>query len=89
MPVGLIVAGASALALAGTLVGFAWEAVTLEDSSSTGGDKERARVGVWVYLIGAAASALGVASGVVLATLPAEEPPQAVDPTQSSQWKLP
>jgi hypothetical protein len=89
VPVGLIVGGASALALVGTLAGFGWEAATLESRSSAGDDKARARTGVWIYLIGAAASAVGVASGVVLAALPAEEPPPTVDPTQSSQWKLP
>jgi hypothetical protein len=89
VPVGLIVGGASALALVGTLAGFGWEAATLESRSSAGDDKARARTGVWIYLIGAVASAVGVASGVVLAALPAEEPPPTVDPTQSSQWKLP
>jgi hypothetical protein len=88
-PVGLIVGGASAAALVGMLVGFGWEAATLESRSSTGGDKERARAGVFLYLLGAGVSALGVGTGVVLATLPAEESQPPVDPLQSSQWKLP
>lgn len=89
VPVGLIIGGASALALVGTLAGFGWEAATLESRSSTGGDKERARAGVFLYLLGAGVSALGVGTGVVLATLPAEESQPPVDPLQSSQWKLP
>ncbi len=62
VPPGAFVAGAGGLLAAIGLAGFGIEAATLEDPSSKGSDKERARVMGWVYL-GLTAIGVGAATG--------------------------
>ena len=66
---GMVTAVVGGLVGAAGVVGFALEASTLQDPTSLGTDKERARVTGWVYLgiavVGVATAAAGVAWAVV------------------------
>jgi hypothetical protein len=81
LPPGVFVAGAGGLFAAIGLVGFGVEAATLEDPSSQGSDKERARAMGWVYL-GLTAIGVGAAAGgVAWALLPDESATSSSTPT--------
>lgn len=81
LPPGAFVAGAGGLVAAIGLVGFGVEAATLEDPSSKGSDKERARAMGWVYL-GLTAIGVGAAAGgAIWALLPDESAPPPSSPS--------
>ena len=75
LPPGAVVAGAGGLLAAIGLVGFGIDVATLEDPSSKGSDKERARMTGWIYLGLTAVGVGAAAGGAVWAMLPEEESP--------------
>jgi len=75
LPPGAVVAGAGGLLAAIGLVGFGIDVATLEDPSSKGSDKERARMTGWIYLGLTAVGVGAAAGGAVWALLPEEASP--------------
>jgi len=72
---GILVASGGGIVAFASVVAFAAEAATLEDPTSLGGAKERARVTAWVFLGTFAVGAAAAAGGAVWAFMPTELSP--------------